>query len=126
VNKPYVVAGLGLLALATVLSVYGVPTGLKTGTLYTNEPEGMVGCYTSGTSGELVTDSDSGTAIIEDRSGRRVAVTWPIGWSARSSLFGVSVLDKQGNVNARTGTHVYLMGGYWQDESFLTCGTAPD
>ena len=126
-NKRYVFVGLGLLALATVLAVHGVPTPLKTGTLHAGEPAGMFACYTSGTSGELVSELGSGTAIVESQGGRRVVVTWPPGWTARSSIFGVEVLDTQGKVNARTGTHVSLMGGYWYvDDSFLTCGTVPE
>lgn len=113
-KKPFLIAGVGLLALAGVVAVYGVPVPIRTG--------GGVGCYTSGTGGELVTDPTSGTAIIEG-SGRRVAVTWPVGWTGRMSFFGMQVVDLQGQVVARTGTQVALMGGYWYvDDSFLTCG----
>lgn len=125
-DKRLIWSGLGLLALTAIVATYGVPTTIKTGSLYPDASPGMVGCYTSGTTGELVTDPTTGTAIIEDRSGRRVVVTWPLGWTGRSSMLGVAVIDRDGNTVARTGTHVNLMGGYWYvDDSFLTCGPVP-
>jgi hypothetical protein len=76
------------------------------------------GCYMSGTSGDLVTDPVSGVAIIESNGLRRV-VTWPLGWTGSE----VEILDSLGDVHTRTGTKVYLMGGYWyKDNSFLTYG----
>jgi hypothetical protein len=79
-------------------------------------------CFTSGTAGDLVTDPASGTAIIE-AGGRRVPVTWPTGWTGRSSGSEVEVLDRTGEVAYRTGTHVDLAGGYrGEDRSFLVCG----
>jgi hypothetical protein len=120
-NKPYVYSGLGLLALTAVVATYGVPVTIKTGTLVPDAAPGMISCYTSGTSGELVSDPAAGTAIIEAYGGNRVAVTWPIGWTGRMSLLGVSVIDERGQVVARTGTHVNLTGGYWRDGSFLAC-----
>jgi hypothetical protein len=128
-NKRLVVAGVGLLVLAAAIAIasYGVPTPLKTGSLNPDAPPGSVGCYTSGVSGELLDDPGAGTAIIDSMDGRRVLVTWPIGWTARRALFGgTQVIDERGMVVARTGTRVYLMGGYWYvDNSFLTCGPAP-
>ena len=121
-NRPYVFAGLALLALAGVLAAYGLlgSVTLKTGSL--SKDPGMAECYTSGTSGELVTDTAAGTAIIEAQSGRRIVVTWPPGWTGRSSAGGVEVVNAQGQVKARTGEFVRLMGGYWTDGTFLTCG----
>jgi hypothetical protein len=125
-NKPYLYAGLGLLALAAVIGSCGIPVTIKTGSLSPDSDPNLVGCYTSGTTGNLVTDPDAGTAIIEDNGERRIAVTWPIGWTGRRSWFGVEVLNKKGEVVTRTGTHVSLMGGYWYvDDSFLTCGPIP-
>ncbi len=118
-----VVVGSLLLALAVVAYLV-MPVTLKTGALYPDAQPGTVGCYTSGTSGELVTDPSAGTAIIES-DGRRVPVTWPIGWTGRRSLGAMDIVDQGGNVVARTGTHVNLMGGYWLDGSFLTCGPVP-
>ena len=124
-HKRLVVAGVGLLGVAAALAIasYGVPTPLKTGSLYPNEDPQYVGCYTSGVSGELLDDLGAGTAIVDSMDGRRVLVTWPIGWTARRSLLGVSVVDSRGQFVARTGTYVNLSGGYWYvDNSFLTCG----
>ncbi len=124
-NERRLFAGLGLLAVVlAVATLYGVPVSLKTGSLNPGAPPGQVGCYTSGTSGQLV-DDPSGTAIIEGPTGRRVVVTWPIGWTARRTLLGTQIVDGRGVTVARTGTQVYLMGGYWLDDSFLTCGPAP-
>lgn len=121
-KKPYLVAGGGLLGLVGVVAFYGVPVPIKTGSLSPNQDPKYVGCYTSGDGGDLVTDPTSGTAIIEG-GGRRVAVTWPIGWTGGMNVFGMQVIDTQGNVAAQTGTQVYLMGGSWYvDNSFLTCG----
>ena len=110
------VAGLALAALAAVLAIGLFSSGV------TIQTGGIGGCYTSGTSGELVSDAFSGVAIVE-QGGRRVPVTWPIGWTGRWSGFDVEILDSRGNVHMRTGTNVYLMGGYWHvNDSFLTCG----
>ena len=122
-NKPYLYAGVGLLVLTVAIASHGVPTPLKTGSLYPDASPGIVGCYTSGVSGELVDDPGAGTAIISSFSGQRALVTWPIGWTGRRSLFGVLVIDSRGQVVARTGMYVNLSGGYWRDHSFLTCGT---
>ena len=65
-----------------------------------------------------------GTAIIDARSGRRSLVTWPVGWTARRSPFGVSVCDSRGQVVARTGTYVNPSGGNWSDGSFLACAVS--
>jgi hypothetical protein len=110
-----VMAGLAFAALAILLGGW-MTTGvaLQTGSIG--------GCYTSGMSGDLVTDDVAGVAIIEP-SGRRIAVTWPTGWTGRTSGTEVEILDSNGDVYMRTGTRVYLMGGYWYvNDSFLTCG----
>jgi hypothetical protein len=122
-HKRIVSAGVGLLVLAGALAVvpFGDPTPLKTGSLYPNADPNMVACYTSGVSGDLVDDPVAGTAIIDEVSHKRTLVTWPIGFTARRSVFGVSVIDRQGHVVARTGTWVNLSGGYWLDNSFLAC-----
>lgn len=98
---------------------FGPDVALRTGGL--SSTTGAVGCYTSGTIGELVADPVAGTAIIE-RSGRRIPVTWPKGWTGRRSGWEVEVVDASDAVVLRTGTRVSLMGGYHTDGSFLTCG----
>jgi hypothetical protein len=98
---------------------FGGGVALKTGGI--SGGSGAVGCYTSGTIGELVADPVAGTAIIE-RSGRRIAVTWPRGWTGRRSGWEVEVVNASNAVVLRTGTRVSLMGGYYSDGSFLTCG----
>jgi hypothetical protein len=115
------VAGFALTALAIHLAggLFSTSVAIQTGSV---SADPRAGCYTSGTSGDLVTDPVSGVAIIE-RGGRRIAVTWPIGWTGRTSGSEVEILTSRGDVHMRTGTHVYLMGGYWYlNDSFLTCG----
>jgi len=119
------VAGLVLAAFAIFLAARQVPVSvaIRTGSVSTDP---RAGCYTSGTTGDLVTDPVSGVAIIE-RGGRRVAVTWPPGWTGRRSGSEVEILTSNGDVHMRTGTHVSLLGGYWYvDGSFLTCGGHTD
>ena len=118
----YVSAGLGLLAVTGVIAIYGIPSTLKTGSINPDAPPGSVGCYTSGTSGQLVADDAAGTAIIETGSGRRYAVTWPLGYTGRRSWGGLEVIDTRGNVVTRTGDRVNMSGGFWTDGSFLACG----
>ena len=116
-------AGLVLAVLAVFLAfgLFSTSVAIKTGTV-DGGSSGAVGCYTSGTSGELVTDLVSGVAIVE-RTGRRIAVTWPPGWTGRRSGTEIEILDSGGKVQMRTGTQVYLEGGYSHlDGSFLTCG----
>jgi hypothetical protein len=124
-NKRYVYSGLGLLALVAILLAGGFlshPVTLKTGSLYPDASPGFVGCYTSGVEGDLVTDSIAGTAIIDRMNGHRVAVTWPPGYTGRSSGSEVEVLNTSGKVVTRTGTLVNMPGGYWTDGTFLACG----
>ena len=122
-NKRYLAAGLGLLALTGILATCGTPVALKTGSLYPDASPGMVGCYTSGISGQLVADDAAGTAIIDSQSGRRYAVTWPPGYTGRSRLGEVEVLRSWGTVVVtRTGSWVNMSGGFWTDGSFLACG----
>jgi len=62
----------------------------------------MIGCYTGGASGQLMVDDAAGTAVVETDGGHRYAVTWPLGYTWRSS-WGVGD------------------GGCWTDCSFLAC-----
>jgi hypothetical protein len=121
-RKPYVFAGLGLLVVVVVIiSTYGAPVPIRTGAVYPNADPNRVGCYMSGVSGELVDDPTAGVSVTNSLGGQQALVTWPIGWTGRRTLFGVSIIDKHGNVAYRTGTHVDMMGGYSPDGSFLPC-----
>jgi hypothetical protein len=120
-----VLAGIGLLLVAGFLAfrLPGGPVALRTtetpgyGTQY--------GCYAAGTGGQLVVDAEAGTAVLEtEMSQSRVQVTWPRGYTARRSGGEVEVLDRYGEVVARTGTEVHLVGGY-ENHSFLVCNLEP-
>jgi hypothetical protein len=121
----------GVLILAVLAGAWAWQTvtsvAIKTGTVDNQPVTPLMGCYTSADTGELVTDPVSGVALIEEsyqsNNGRRVAVTWPPGWTGRRSGSEVEVLTPQGAVYMRTGTRVHLLGGFtWVDGSFLTCG----
>jgi hypothetical protein len=90
-------------------------------TIKTLDPTSQEGCYAMGVAGDLVTDPSAGTAITDDTGGR-VVLTWPNGWTARSSGSEVEVLNRKGQVTYRTGMHVNLMGGFSRvDDSFVVC-----
>ncbi len=112
-------SGMVALALAfTVSACGGSPVTIKT-----LDPGSQESCYAMGVAGNLVTDPTAGTAIINDMSGHRQFVTWPDGWTARSSGSEVEVLNRKGQVAYRTGTRVNLMGGFSHvDGSFVVCG----
>ncbi len=111
------------LALAFVVWACGGSTVTAPVTLKTLDPTSQEGCYLMGVAGDLVTDPSAGTAITDDTFGGRVVLTWPNGWTARSSGSEVEILNRKGQVAYRTGTHVNLMGGYSNvDESFVVCG----
>jgi hypothetical protein len=63
-----------------------------------------------------------GTAIVEN--GHPTPVMWPPGFTARQSGSDVEVLNKQGNVAARTGSRYQIEGGYGgrDPSSFVACG----
>lgn len=111
-HKPYIYAGVGLLAISGVLASCGSPVALRT--------DAEV-CHTSGIDGDLVPDAEAGTAIVDTRYGQRHPIAWPRGYTARNSLSGVEVVNSQGEVVARTGTHVSLLGGVSPDGSFEAC-----
>ena len=117
-NRRLRFARYSLLVLTFALAACGSTVAIKTGSL-----DG--GCYMSGVTGELAADPAAGTAITDGMSGQRVAVTWPVGWTGRQVGSEVEVLNQSGEVKARTGSRVSLMGGYWTDGSFLTCGPVP-
>jgi hypothetical protein len=120
-----VLAGIGLLLVAGFLAfrLPGGPVALRTtetpgyGTQY--------GCYAAGTGGQLVVDAEAGTAVLEtEMSHSRVQVTWPRGYTARRSGGEVEILNRYGEVVARTSTEVHLVGGY-ENHSFLVCNLEP-
>jgi hypothetical protein len=104
---------------AVVLGHDGVDLAHATVLGATDGP-GIVSCYTSGTVGDLVPDPAAGVAIVE-ATGTRLVVMWPSGYAGRHSGSEVEVLNRQGEVVARTGTHVYIDGGYSQG-GWVTCG----
>lgn len=121
-----VLAGVGLLFVAAFLALSPLPGGPVA--LRTTETPGygtQYGCYAAGTGGQLVVDADAGTAVEEtEMSHSRVQVTWPRGYTARHSGSDVEVLNRYGEVVARTGTEVHLVGGY-ENGSFLVCNLEP-
>jgi hypothetical protein len=113
-------SGTVALALAFAVSACGGSPVTAPVTIKTLDRTSQERCYLMGVAGDLVTDPTAGTAII-DRGGRTV-LTWPNGWTARSSGSEVEVLNRNGQVAYRTGTHVDLMGGFSHDnESFVVC-----
>lgn len=123
-------AGLLVVASAIVLANTGplAPSvRLKTGGFPGTAPETpgglpIVSCYTSGIEGQLVADPDAGVAIVDGMNGRHAIITWPRGYTARRSWSEIEVIDRAGNVVARTGSHVELSGGFGPDGTFLDCG----
>jgi hypothetical protein len=85
-----------------------------------SDDPGIVRCYTSGTVGDLVTDPAAGVAIVE-KTGARYMVMWPSGYMGQRAGSEVEVLNREGRVIARTGTHVSIDGGYSQG-GWVTCG----
>jgi len=81
---------------------------------------GIVRCYTSGTVGDLVVDPAAGVAIVE-KTGARYMVMWPSGYMGQRAGSEIEVLNREGKVIARTGTHVSIDGGYSQG-GWVTCG----
>jgi hypothetical protein len=70
---------------------------------------GGIGCPLAVVDGDLVTDENAGSAIIDH--GVRKRVKWPYGYAGRRSGNEVEILDRTGKVVARTGTRVRLVGG---------------
>jgi hypothetical protein len=122
VGRRLVRSGLGALVLAVgIVACSGSSVTLKT--IAPNDAE--EGCYSSGISGELVTDPTAGAAII-DPTGHRYLVTWPGSWTGRRSGSEVEIINRLGKVAYMTGTQVNLSGGFsFVDESFIVCGLEP-
>ena len=114
---------LGLLIVITTVGCGGPSVELLTGRGGLGpEPSGIVSCYTNFAVGELVADQAYGTAIVEDN--HQTPVMWPPGYTARLSGGRVEVVNKQGDVVARTGNHYQIEGGYGGQDptSFVACG----
>ena len=132
-DRPRALIGAGavLLVLVALVVLFGWPVGLpvdiKHGQLPGSsgsfgDPGDVIGCYTSGTTGDLVNDPSAGIVIVE-QGGYRHVVDWPPGWTGRRSGSEVEVLDDTGNFVVRTGTKVSLLGGYLPnpEQDFLAC-----
>jgi hypothetical protein len=119
-SRALITAGLLLGLLAVVLAVIGLGSQvpIRTGGFPQESGITTVGCYTMGVGGELVNDP---SGITIDAMGRRTLVTWPRGWTGRQSGSEVEIDDEHGNFVVRTGTEVYLPGGYHTDGTYLTC-----
>ena len=119
------------LGLAGGVAVVNRPPGEPV-TLLTDAADSAMhgGCFLSFIEGELVTDPETGTAIIGRNGGNtdvRYPVMWPAGWTGRQTWFSnVEVLDPRGEVVVRTGTRVHLMGGVpgGPTDAWLACNIA--
>jgi hypothetical protein len=119
---------LGVAALTVALAAYLVLSGplaprVPLRTTADQGPGAQTGCYLANTTGLLIADEAAGTRIVsEDMAKSTVPVTWPVGFTARRSLFGqVDVLDRNGHVVATTGNRYELLGGYATDGAWLAC-----
>lgn len=84
--------------------------------------QSKLGCFVANTTGLLVPDASTGTAIVsEDMSRTTAQVLWPVGFTARRSGDQVEVLDRGGHVVARTGQRYELLGGYNDDNQWIAC-----
>jgi hypothetical protein len=120
-RRIYFGSGLLLLALALVISVVaygpaGAPVKLLTG-------DGEPGCFAANTTGLLIVDPRAGTAIVEEDMDKGLTdpVSWPTGFTGRTSGDQVEVLDTAGHVVARTGQRYELLGGYNVDGTWDAC-----
>ena len=125
-SRLFILAGAALLVLAFALALGALRSAPVT--LLTGGPNGdhragagMNGCYLMGTTGELLTDASAGTAISWDLDHKTHPISWPSGFTGRSSGDQVEVLNLAGSVVARTGTRVSLLGGF-EGATFIACG----
>lgn len=98
----------------------GSPVTILTGPggITGNTASSYTGCYTDFIVGKLVTDPTYGTAVIDhDPNGRnpdqRYPVMWLPGYTGRQSGSEVEILDRSGNVVARTDQVWKIAGGGW-------------
>jgi hypothetical protein len=92
--------------------------------------DGHGGCYLNFFVDELVADPVSGTAVVEEYTtkdgpqSRVLPIMWPAGYTGRRSGSEVEVLDRHGQVVARTGSTYRIQGGY-EEGYWLTCSMIP-
>jgi len=113
------------LVAVTAAGCEGPPVTLLTGqNPFTDGEPGMVGCYTNFAVGELEVDATYGTAITDESIGGTGPVRWPTGYSGRHSGSEVEVLDRDGQVVARTGNRYQIEGAFVGDgpRAWLACG----
>ena len=112
------------------LAVLNRPTGERVALLTDTDSATQGGCFLSFIEGELVTDPETGTAVLGRFGGDtdgRYQVMWPGGWIGRRTWFSnVEVLNPRGEVVVRTGTRVHLMGGFpgIRPDAWLACDMA--
>jgi hypothetical protein len=115
----------GLSGAAYLSGLSGRPVPLLTGwgALAPHDDE-RIGCYTNFAVGQLVVDAEFGTALIED--GREaVPVMWPPGTTGRQAGSEVEVVNKKGEVIARTGNRYQIEGAgsaRYPLPGWLACG----
>ena len=104
---------LAVLALATV-TLAGCAAQLRTASAPVDAGDDAL------TSGRLVADARTGLAL-SDATGKVTPVLWPFGFSARSGLSGLELVDERGKVVAREGDFVEITGGFGADETWRAC-----
>jgi hypothetical protein len=119
------IAGVLVLALLVLRPAIapGRPVFLRTTDMpgYANRE----GCPASGTAGMLVINAAAGTAVRETEAANEyLEVAWPAGYTGRQSGAQVEVLDRHGNIVARTGSWVSLLGVF-DPGGLLVCDPEP-
>jgi hypothetical protein len=101
---------IGLAGAAFLSGLSGRPVPLLTGWgPLAPQDDDKTGCYTNFAVGQLVVDAEFGTALIE--AGREaVPVMWPPGTTGRQVGSQVEVINKRGEVVARTGSRYQIAG----------------
>lgn len=102
---------IGLLAMATLAAC---SAQLRTA------PAPVEACEDALISGRLVADARTGLAI-SDSTGKVTPVLWPFGYSARSGLSGLELVDDRGAIVAREGDFVEMGGGLGANETWGAC-----
>jgi hypothetical protein len=92
--------------------------GAETVVLLTGQRD-PVGCPANLIEGQLIQDANAGSAVMAGNIFMRIR--WPFGYSGRRAAGEVEILDQQGRVVARTGTHVRLGGGEIERGIWLAC-----
>jgi hypothetical protein len=100
----------GLAGAAFLSGLSGRPVPLLTGWgALAPGHDDRTGCYTNFTVGLLVVDAEFGTALFAD--GREaIPVMWPPGTLGRQVGSQVEVINKRGEVVARTGNRYQIQG----------------